>query len=98
MPQESWHSQKATHDYETYDLLRTRKDQYCDWESVTLFYAALHQVDGYLAKRNIHPENHGERNKYVRTMLGQIRTPYLMLYQYARKARYISDVTPMDRD
>lgn len=69
-----------------------------DWETVTLFYSALHMVDLVLARRNIHPDNHGDRRRNIRTFLRPIRQEYVSLEQISRRARYIADIYQQERD
>lgn len=60
------------------------------WAVVTLFYAALHWVDAYLATKNIHPAAHQVRDRYVGTALDlrRIGVSYQTLEDRSRDARY----------
>lgn len=55
-----------------------------------MFYAALQYVDAYLATKNIHPPDHGERTKLIHAdvKFKPIRWDYRDLKNESRTARY----------
>ena len=64
--------------------------QYTEWTVTVLFYAAVHYIEAFLAVRQIHCDQHSERNEYVRK-IPQLRTigrEYLRLRTISRQARY----------
>jgi hypothetical protein len=64
-------------------------DDYPDWAVVVLFYAALHLVDAYLARSNVHPRSQGDWGIYVdRSSLRSIAASYHQLQDRSRDARY----------
>ena len=62
--------------------------RHADWIVTLAFYKALHAVDSYLAKFNIHPRDHYHRKKEVLQHLQQIHGQYSALYSASRNARY----------
>ena len=99
MPNLIWQQQKSTHDIDTYRHLNSSKNNFVDWESVTLFYAALHLIDAYLVGvHNIQSRDHYQRNNNVRTWPISIRNAYISLYNLSRKARYMAPVSQQERD
>lgn len=62
--------------------------QFMDWGVTACFYAALHLVDGYLARLGIHPNNHAERENWIRRQLRPIYGTYRRLKQLSMRARY----------
>lgn len=67
---------------------------YRDWVITISFYAALHFFLSYCKAAGITdvPENHKERNKWIKKTtdikIKSMRTDYLALYKICRKARY----------
>jgi hypothetical protein len=67
---------------------------YPDWEVTTLFYAAVHLVDAYLATLKQHPTAHtsrsgrNARNDMVYRYLPSIAVEYIQLFQLSKAARY----------
>ena len=62
--------------------------QHADWIVTLAFYRALHAVDSYFAKLNIHPKGHRERNEHVQNHLGSIHKRFFALYRASMTARY----------
>ena len=62
--------------------------RHADWIVTLAFYKALHAVDSYLAKFNIHPQDHYNRKKEVLQHLQHIHGKYSALYNASRTARY----------
>ena len=68
-----------------------KSSQHADWIVTLAFYKALHAVDSYLAKHNIHPSMHTGphgRNKSVRQHLKSIFKQYSALHRASIRARY----------
>lgn len=62
--------------------------QHADWIVTLAFYRALHAVDSYFAKLEIHPKGHRERTQFVQDYLDSIHESYLALYRASITARY----------
>jgi hypothetical protein len=60
------------------------------WAVVATFYSALHYVETYLAKHNIHPQSHKERFEVIMrdARLKDAYPDYKFLYQLSITARY----------
>src|SRR3989338_3647040 len=63
MSSEKSHLDQSKHNNEFLKQIRSQK--FYDWVATTMFYTALHQIDFYLAKKNIHPINHKVRRAIV---------------------------------
>ncbi len=59
-----------------------------DWAVTAFFYAALHRVDGYLARFGIQPRDHRERENYILRRLNPIFREYRILKRLSLEARY----------
>ena len=59
-----------------------------DWAITACFYAALHHVDGYLARFGIQPRNHQERENWILLRLPPIFREYRDLKRFSIRARY----------
>ena len=55
-----------------------------------MFYAALHLLDAYLARKGVHPRNHAARNRHLsqEPQLNVIWNFYRDLYDRSIDARY----------
>jgi len=62
--------------------------QFLDWGVTACFYAAIHLVDSYLARYNIHPRNHTEREELIQRQFRPIRRDYWRLKHHSIRARY----------
>src|SRR5271165_2012034 len=67
-----------------------------DWALISLFYAAVHLVDAYLATRNYHPETHVLRDGYASrlTSLQPVYNHYRILRFRSEEARYSCRKSP----
>ena len=68
-----------------------KSSHHADWIVTLAFYKALHAVDSYLAKNNIHPSMHtgpNGRNQSVKLHLQTIYGQYLALHRASIRARY----------
>lgn len=93
MPAKQVHQDKQHVAQQSLAHLQAAKEssQHADWIVILAFYKALHAVDSYLAKCNIHPTRHGGdngRNDNVRQHLRNIFVQYSALYAASQKARY----------
>jgi hypothetical protein len=84
------HLKKKSNNLDAYSCLNLKNPQFIDWEIVTVFYAALHLIDAYFAKNNIHPTDHTDRRHLINnnTNLDPIRNDYKYLYLLSKTARY----------
>ena len=95
MPDETTHRLQAEQNERLSRGLVLLSPQSRDWAVTSCFYAALHWVDGYLARNGIHPGNHVERERWVQRRLLPIRRSYWRLKHYSLHARYEgAQVTP----
>ena len=88
MPGERIHKMQAEQNERLARGLVLLSPQLMDWGVTACFYAALHLVDGYLARFGIHPENHEEREDWIRLRLRPIRSAYRVLKRRSIRARY----------
>lgn len=90
MPTQQRRLQQARRNEDLYHHLATVAPTYIDWQITALFYSALHYVDAYLAKHNVHPSSHAERDRLItmESVLRRIYTAYRDLESYSRDARY----------
>lgn len=61
-----------------------------EWVSIACFYSALHFVEAYFAQRGMNFIHHEERNQNVSSLLPDISSPYLRLYEFSKSSRYES--------
>ncbi len=88
MPGQAQHLVAARTNTEFAKQLMEQGD-HLDWAVVAVFYSALHWVDSFLARQQIHPLNHEDRDRYVRrTQLRQIYNEYRRLRLSADESRY----------
>jgi len=59
-----------------------------EWVTVVAFYSALHFVDAYFAKLNLHFQHHQERNSEISESLKEIFGAYYRLYDLSVNSRY----------
>ncbi|MGE5595758.1 MAG: hypothetical protein ACM3S1_06935 [Hyphomicrobiales bacterium] len=87
MPDRAEHLAKAVHNEKLFAALDS--SNFNDWRVTTLFYAALHLVDAYLAPLH-HPTNHQARTKIVASdqFLRLLFVQYRELESRSREARY----------
>ncbi len=88
MPSETTHLTQARHNETFFDHIDA--GLFGDWAVTTLFYAALHYVDAYLATQGVHPKGHVFRDMEV-VKYGKTRTihaHYRRLEDRSSDARY----------
>lgn len=94
MPSINWHLYKKQHDLDANKLFVSNSPRYIDWEVITLFYSAMHNVDAAICKiRQLgtaipEPHSHKERRKLILKFFRQIADDYGMLEHISRWARY----------
>ncbi len=89
MPGVTDHLNQASHNEQFYHV--TDKSVYSDWAMTTVYYAALHYIDAYLAKAKIpDPGAHDVRDSAVNRVaeLRPIANLYFRLKSRSRSARY----------
>jgi hypothetical protein len=80
------------------EAFKSLRKTYPDWAATVLFYVAVHEVQAFLAARNIHPQDHGARNRTLRANWPKtIWPPYESLQQVSNEARY-ECVMPREAD
>ena len=91
MPSLEQHNSKYTQNKELLDNeLNIASCTNYDWIITVSFYAALHMIEGELAKTNIHTQTHTDRSVMVgrnRSFI-RIRNQYKMLHDRSIAARY----------
>lgn len=92
MPDRGAHVAQAEHNEALYSHLDQAAPEYADWQVTSLFYAALHYVDAYLANTasSVHPQTHQERDRLVSMERGlrRISIDYQELKDRSLDARY----------
>jgi len=84
-----------------FDYLLNFVDTCPEWVTVVAFYSALHFVDAYFVKLNLHFQHHEERNREVNDSLPDIFSAYYRLYDLGLNSRYGSikdNPTPEDAE
>lgn len=87
MAKEREHHKKAAYNEKFFSEIR---EKYPDWAVTGLFYSALHLIEAFLAKKDIHPEDHKTRLSLVGKIreLKPIYSCYRALYDSSVNARY----------
>jgi hypothetical protein len=91
------HIDKANHDLKVSDYL-SKKEEFCDWNIISIFYYAVHCIEAYAHKINrvrdlIPPmgrerERHRFRLIFVQKNITKYYGLYDRLYKMSRKCRY----------
>lgn len=94
MPTKAEHVLRSADNIRFFEGLKNLETKKLEWQVTTIFYAALHLVDGRLEKYGIHPRNHGQRNQEVQNHpdLQPIWRQYERLQKLSRRARYEPDL------
>lgn len=89
MPETRKHIDQAQRNEEATRFL-VSKSTYPDWGAVTLFYAALHWVDAYLATMSVDPPSHTVREGAITRLrqLDPIYKHYSLLQDRSEDVRY----------
>jgi len=89
MPRDKDHRDKADLNAEFADSLDLSLPVHHGWAVVASFYAALHYVEYYFARRgDQQSQDHVERNRRVITHLRDTYKDYSFLYTLSKTARY----------
>lgn len=100
MPDPSAHKKQAQHNQKVAINLEAHDPDALDWAITIRFYAALHLVRAYLAKRGLQPKTHGETFDYLTRksdLPEYLVAAYRRFYKLSRKVRY-DCWTPSQRD
>jgi len=88
MPDLKAHKKQAERNLAFYEAI---PDDFPEWKSVALFYAALHVVDMVAAAQGVHPRNHDDREyNFLRPRYHKVWNQYRKLFAASRKARYLA--------
>ena len=84
------HIQQAEHNESLFLALDARSPTFTDWQMTSLFYAALHYIDAYLAIIGLHPKSHRERGRELASdqFLSSLFVDYQRLKDRSEDARY----------
>lgn len=85
------HLAKAHNNRQLSTEIETKIGGYREWQIITVFYAAVHQVQAYLrAKTTDYPQTHGDRDKLIAKIpdLRPIYGPYKDLKHLSVQCRY----------
>jgi hypothetical protein len=88
------HQRKARHSEAFFDLhskIANCVRSYPDWCITVIYYAALQYIDAKLARMNMHPEDHYNRDPMVANNLRAVSAPYFFLQDRSETARYFPD-------
>ena len=88
---EQQHLAKAQTNRQLSTDLENKLADYREWQIITVFYAAVHQVQAYLRARTTdYPQTHQERDDLINRLpdLRVIYNPYLELKRISVKSRY----------
>ena len=90
MPREDQHQQKAERNEEFAASLDTANPTHENWAVVASFYAALHYVQTYFARKGIEAASHDERFEQIKrdVKLRHALVCYKYLNTLSRTARY----------
>ncbi|MYC36576.1 MAG: hypothetical protein F4X66_06640 [Chloroflexi bacterium] len=69
------------------EAIASLPQRFPEWEITTLFYAALHYANAFLATRGHDPGNHARRNELI-VNLTNVGQDYHDLYRLSLNARY----------
>ena len=99
MPDPSAHKKQAQHNKDVAINLEANDPGALDWAITIRFYAALHLVRAYLAKRGLQPKDHEETFDYLTQsdLPEDLVAAYRRFYRLSRKARY-DCWTPLQKD
>ncbi|MBC8449854.1 MAG: hypothetical protein H8D78_19140 [Chloroflexi bacterium] len=90
MPSERTHHRLVQHNRDFLGTFALDTTPYRDWAVTVMFYAALHLVECYLARKDLHPSDHTVRDAYLQRTAGlkPIWTQYRRLKDESQSARY----------
>lgn len=86
------YARQSAHNHDAQKQLSRCPSQYIDWEITTLFYSAVHVINGYLLSEiGITPHSHKERNELVEKEIKPIWPDYHTFYILCKKVRYSAE-------
>ena len=90
VPSKDQHLDKALDNEAFYGAVRSSLASYEGWQVTTIFYAALHYIDAYMATMNRHPKRHQDRDLLIsrESKLRRIAPDYFALRDRSIDARY----------
>ena len=91
MPDVDEHKSQAEHNERFFRSFYRPNSNFLDWAVTVLFYQAVHLVEAYLARNDIHSGSHAERLRYVGESLSSIYVDFRRLYGESRRTRYDVD-------
>ena len=95
---EQAHSRQAAHNQEFVDFLDLDSTPYLDWVVTGAFYTAVHLVEKFLARHDMHPESHKYRCKTMSTIdcLQPVFEDYCDLHTESESCRYLCRMPTRD--
>jgi hypothetical protein len=89
VPQRHEHLERAHQTEKLADALQSTLGVCIDWSITMLFYAGLHYIDAFLARKNMHPLDHSHRDEEIERngSLSPIYPEYRRLKDLSRAAR-----------
>lgn len=90
MPETQAHQNKQSRTHLALSNLQQSQNSplHADWIVILAFYKALHAVDSYLAKLDVHPKGHRNRIEEVQKRLNSLYPQYSAPYDASIQARY----------
>jgi len=94
MPATQEHQQKAGHNNTFWSGLDLQNTPYLDWAVTVMFYEAVHWIEAFLARKNLHSSGHPDRERSMSKM-SELRsdsyliTDYKLLRTESENARYL---------
>lgn len=90
MPSSAIHRQQASHNEAFLAALDVDTTPFRDWMVTTMFYAALHHIESYLATKNVHLHTHLGRENLIWAVheLRPVYDSYQRLKHRSELARY----------
>ncbi len=89
MPNEQKHREQFTRNKQLLDT-DVFGNSHNDWKITVVFYCAVHVIETFLSRINVHTSNHKARHKSVNQLerLKRISGEYQTLYMMSLKSRY----------
>ena len=93
MPDKSDHTTLASENLKTLRYICQRIDDFPQWATTIATYAALQAIEALFAHRGIHSDQHGDRNRRLKSdsQFSHIWKHYRPLYNDSLLARYMED-------
>lgn len=78
------HKSQAEHNERFFRSFYRPNTDFLDWAVTVLFNQAVHLIEAYLAKNNLHSGSHEERRMHVEQHLRPISVHFVRLYWLSR--------------